>query len=71
MRTIQVLLQAGLQIGHLPTMVGTDAINPMTQPPGILSWAAFTAYNRTGNKAFLATACVTTLLLQKQSTRCT
>ena len=49
-------MQAGLKLGHLPTMVGTDEIRPGTQPPGILTWAAYTAYKRTGDRAFLATA---------------
>ena len=51
-----VLFRAALKIGHISTMVGVNSIKTGTQPPGILTWAAFTAYNRTGDKEFLATA---------------
>ena len=51
-----VLFRAALKIGHISTMVGVNSIRTGTQPPGILTWAAFTAYNRTGDEEFLATA---------------
>lgn len=53
---LTVLFDAALKIGHLPTMVGVNQIKEGTQPPGILTWAAFAAYNRTGDKTFLAVA---------------
>ena len=45
-----VLSSAELKIGHISTMVGVNSIRTGTQPPGILAWAAFTAYNRTRDK---------------------
>ena len=51
-----VLLLGGLKVGHLPAMVGTDEVKIGTQPPGVLTWAAYTAYSRTGGMGFPATA---------------
>jgi hypothetical protein len=37
---LEVLIQTGRLVGHIPRVVGPSGIETTTQPPGILTWAA-------------------------------
>jgi hypothetical protein len=43
----------GRKIGHTPRAIGAQVYQTETQPPGILTWAALTVYNRTRDMKFL------------------
>lgn len=53
---LYVMTHIGLEVGHIPRVIGPSGLEKVTQPPGILTWAALVVYNRTGDADFLATA---------------
>mmetsp|Transcript_40209 Transcript_40209/g.65378 ORF Transcript_40209/g.65378 Transcript_40209/m.65378 type:complete len:351 (-) Transcript_40209:249-1301(-) len=53
---LEILLGVARDVGHIPRVVGPEAVEETTQPPGILTWAALAVYNVTGDLDFLRDA---------------
>jgi hypothetical protein len=51
---LENFLDNGMADGHLPREIWVGAVNPGTQPPGVLTWAALAVTDATGDGTTLA-----------------